>query len=730
MIGSLWRYSHFFLALVSAIFIFIASITGSLLALEPISEASKSYVFQNLDAIYISDTIENLEHKFSEVLEIEVLANNSVKALVFTKDGISKNIYINPRTGDNLGDVPSRSTFFSFITNLHRSLFLKSIGRIFVGVASLLLCFIAVTGVFLIARRQGGFNKWYTKVQETDFAQRYHVIFGRLFLAPILIIATTGVYLSAEKFSLLPEPTLHANWKAISSDVLDEHIVLSPSVFESITLQELRKLTFPFSDDSNDYFELALNDRELLVHQYSGKVVSVLSYPFVQLASLWSAKLHTGQGNILWSVILLLASLSLLFFICSGFVMSFRRRSTKAIASDFTKDEAEYILLVGSETGNTFVFAKTFFKALKKEGKKVYMATLNQYTSYEKATCLIVFTSTYGDGDPPSNAHTFETLFNTITPKQNIKFSVLSFGSMLYPKYCYFGLKVDGLLHSSPYFTPIVPIVKIDDQSQSEFTQWILLWNKYTGMNLNSLKSKQNKKIISKDSFEVIQITPLNIDNTALLYLRPKTKTVFHSGDLIKITPPGDTHGRYYSIAKINNEILLSVKWHPKGVCSTYLCTLKQGDIFSGAIEKNPNFHFPKKAPSVLLVANGTGIAPYLGMLHEIKNKPVQLIWGGRVEASFDCYRTFFESTSSKAPMLKYELALSQIKDSQYVQDILLTKQIEIAQQLKKGGCIMLCGSLAMQYCVLDTLQQITTTQLNEQLSVFQNKGQLLLDCY
>ena len=155
MISSLWRYSHFLLALVSAIFIFVASITGSLLALEPISEASKSYVIPDLDAIYISDTIENLEHKFPEVLEIEVLANNSVKASVFTIDGISENIYINPRTGDTLGDVPSRSIFFSFITNLHRSLFLKSIGRIFVGVASLLLCFIAVTGVFLIANRLG-----------------------------------------------------------------------------------------------------------------------------------------------------------------------------------------------------------------------------------------------------------------------------------------------------------------------------------------------------------------------------------------------------------------------------------------------------------------------------------------------------------------------------------------------------------------------------------------------
>ena len=115
MISSLWRYSHFLLALVSAIFIFVASITGSLLALEPISEASKSYVIPDLDAIYISDTIENLEHKFPEVLEIEVLANNSVKASVFTIDGISENIYINPRTGDTLGDVPSRSIFFSFM---------------------------------------------------------------------------------------------------------------------------------------------------------------------------------------------------------------------------------------------------------------------------------------------------------------------------------------------------------------------------------------------------------------------------------------------------------------------------------------------------------------------------------------------------------------------------------------------------------------------------------------
>ena len=231
--------------------------------------------------------------------------------------------------------------------------------------------FIAVTGIFLIAKRQGGFNKLYTKVQETDFAQRYHVILGRIFLAPILIIASTGVYLSAEKFSLFPDHSLQANSRVSSSTAFN------PLVFENTTLKQVRKLTFPFSDNSSDYFELALNDRELLVDQYTGEVVGNLPYPFVQLASQWSKKLHTGQGNLLWSFILLISSLSLLFFMYTGFVVSLRRRGTKRLIEDFTKDEAEYILLVGSETGNTFVFAKTFFNALLSRGRHSFCEFLD-----------------------------------------------------------------------------------------------------------------------------------------------------------------------------------------------------------------------------------------------------------------------------------------------------------------------------------------------------------------
>jgi sulfite reductase (NADPH) flavoprotein alpha-component len=731
MIGSLWRYSHFLLAIVSALFLIVASVTGAILAFEPIVEHSQAYAPINLDDVPLSETITALKQNYTEVLELEVTSEDFVKASVITKDGLSETIYIHPKTGEKLGNVISQTPFFSFITNLHRSLFLKSIGRGFVGIVSFLLCFIAITGVFLLAQRQGGFKKWFTKVQETNFTQRYHVILGRWFLVPILILAATGVYLSAEKFALLPEHFIEHDWSTISSEISTTETVLGNKLFQNNTLNEVRKLTFPFSEDPEDYFQLALNDKEILVHQYTGEVLSEVQYPFVQLASRLSMQLHTGQGSIIWSVILLVASLSLLFFMFSGFAMSLKRkRKTTSITTKYTKDEAEYILLVGSETGSTYAFAKAFYKALEKESKTVFVATLNEYSSYENATHLIVFTATYGDGDAPNNARKFETLFKTILPKRKLHFSVLGFGSVLYPKYCQFALKVDALLHSHSSFIPINPIGRINDQSQIDFTDWVKKWNTSTRMNLRVILPNKKENIKKEQFFEVIERTSLNIDNTALLRLRPKNKSDFQSGDLLNIIPPEENNARQYSIAKMGKDILLSVKWHPHGICSTYLCTLKIGETISAHIEKNEKFHFPKKASSVWLVSNGTGIAPYLGMLKENHKIPVKLTWGGRTEVSFNCYQEILENNNPSKQTIPYQLVFSQTKERKYVQDVLLRKQTEVAKTLKEGGVFMLCGSMVMQNSVLDVLEEITTNQLQQPLSDFENNGQVLMDCY
>ena len=57
----------------------------------------------------------------------------------------SLDLYIDPLTGESLGKVAPRSSIYQFATTLHRSLFLKGLGRFFVGLVSLLLCLIAIS---------------------------------------------------------------------------------------------------------------------------------------------------------------------------------------------------------------------------------------------------------------------------------------------------------------------------------------------------------------------------------------------------------------------------------------------------------------------------------------------------------------------------------------------------------------------------------------------------------
>lgn len=690
MVGSIWRYSHFLIAAISAIFLLIASVSGAILAFEPISHSTQDYKIADFNEVTVEETVAVLKENYEEVLDVEVTSDDFVKASVFTFEGESETIYIDPTTGEKLGEVKPQSSFFSFVTNFHRSLFLKSIGRGFVGVISFLLCVIAITGIFLLAERQGGIKKWFAKVQEKEWGQRYHVILGRWFLVPILILALTGVYLSAEKFSLLPDSNFeHISFTEEEGSIQD---------FNELKLSEVRKLVFPFSPDEEDYFELTLHDKEQFVHQYNGKVLSEASFPFVVLVSKLSMTLHTGQGSILWSLILLVSSLSMLFFMYSGLEMSIKRiRKKKMVSKTDDKDSCEYVLLIGSETGSTNVFASIFLRALKSVGKKVYVASLNDYSTYANAKQIIVFTATYGDGDAPSNARKFEKIFDEVTPLNQMKYSVVGFGSKSYPNYCQFAEEVEYMFNQHASFEQAVPLVKVNDQSQQDFKSWGETWNNSSKIQLQMDLSALQQKPKRKKTFEVVDRTDLNEDETFLLSLKPTKRTRFQSGDLLNIIPHESSTIRQYSISKSEKEILLSIKKHEKGICSSFLSELQIGDTLKAAVEKNEEFHLPKKTKEVWMISNGTGIAPFLGMLGEAKsNVKVRFIWGGRTADSYRIYKDKLEAVN-KNGSLKVDIALSKEQDKNYVQDILEAKSDEFVNAFKNGAVFMLCGSVAME---------------------------------
>lgn len=64
------------------------------------------------------------------------------------------------------------------------------------------------------------------------------------------------------------------------------------------------------------------------------------------------------------------------------------------------------------------------------------------------------------------------------------------------------------------------------------------------------------------------------------------------------------------------------------------------------------------------------------------------------------------------------------------MQDLISEKSDLIVQVLKNDGFIMICGSLAMLQGVTDVLENITTSKLNQPLSVYMEKNQIKTDCY
>ena len=66
-----------------------------------------------------------------------------------------------------------------------------------------------------------------------------------------------------------------------------------------------------------------------------------------------------------------------------------------------------------------------FFNGLISIGKKVYLASLNEYSTYKKADSLIIFTATYGDGEAPENADKFLEDVEQIKPPFPQKVEVL-----------------------------------------------------------------------------------------------------------------------------------------------------------------------------------------------------------------------------------------------------------------------------------------------------------------
>ncbi|MFC5684057.1 PepSY domain-containing protein [Flavobacterium sp. MAHUQ-51] len=721
---SVWRYAHLSLAVFSAAFLFLASVTGTILAVDAIQEKIPSQRVENFESISLDKTLPTLRKMYPEITEISIDHNQFVTLQAIDKDGNDVNAIIDPTNGKIIGTPQKKSDFIKWITGLHRSLFLHETGRLIIGINAFLLFLIAISGFVLVLKRQKGIRNFFSKIIKEYFAQYYHVLLGRLALIPILILALSGTYLSMERFHLFEkeEKTVTENSKP-QQKTFD---------FKQATLAEVSKIEFPFSDDEEDYYTFELKDRKIEVNQYSNAIVSEELYPTPKLLAELSLDLHTGRASAIWAFVLGLASLNIVFFIYSGFAMTFKRRASR-IKNKYKAEESKYILLVGSENGSSLRFANVIFKELIAQGEKAFIGQLNNYSAFPKAEHLLIFTSTYGLGDAPSNATKFESLLQKTNQQQNINYSVIGFGSQSYPDFCGYAKKMNALLEKQSWANRFLELQTVNDKSAEEFVNWVKLWSAKTNISLSSTPSVYNHIPKGLQQLMVLDKTIVSEnEQTFLLTLRAGMRSKFTSGDLLAIYPANDNRERLYSIGTHNGNIQLAVKLHPNGLGSGFLYNLKAGDTIKTQIINNKAFHFPKKATKVALISNGTGIAPFLGMIEQNKNKTeIHLYSGFRKKTEITKhYENFASEMKQKQQLKNFNLAYSREADKHYVMDLIQMDADFFADLLQNNGIVMICGALAMQFDVEKVLDSICLAKNNTPLSTYKAKGQILTDCY
>lgn len=720
---SIWRFSHLALALLSFIFIALLSITGIILSFEPV----ENRLYANDQSVSISQVLEKIQPRFEEIVELK--RNEFGNIIISGIDTSGNNIdgYLNPLTGEVISEIKSQKHIYSWATNLHRSLFLKSTGRIIVLIASALLTLIAITGTILILRRQKGF---FSRVHKDGFYNYYHVVTGRISLLFIIIISISGIILSFDKFGFFEKE--HEMPVFETGNIKTEPTIKISEfpVFKKIKISDLKSLEFPFSGEPEDFFILQTATEKIYVNQFTGEELHKISAGGMKRLTDTSLDIHTGRKNSLWAIILGVVCVNILFFIFSGFKITLKRikfRNKNVVK----KEDAEYIILHGTENGSTKAFASEIHKQLINLGVKSYISDLNSYSYYPCGKKLLILTSTYGAGEPPANAAKFLKLLAEINQSNEILFSVVGFGSHYYPDFCKFAYEINNELNEKQWAKSLTEIHTVNDKSVPDFLKWVSVFSQKTGLNIRLDENKVSSPPKNIKRFKVTSISRSNdADKSFQICLLPLQKVSFCSGDILNIYPANNNRYRQYSIGKIGKEIQLSIKYFPGGFCSEYLINLKENDEILGVIDNSNAFYFPWKANKIIMVSNGTGIAPFLGMIDEnYKKNDVELYCGFKNFNSYDLYKSQIDINLEKGKVSKTHIAFSREGIKKYVSGLLINDEVKIGAALKDGCSIMICGSLSMQKDVLIVLDKICNNN-NLSLSSLQSSGRILMDCY
>ncbi|TBR29943.1 MAG: nitric oxide synthase, partial [Reyranella sp.] len=594
------RWLHKVLALSVIVPLMALVVSGSVLSVMPALDRA-GVVSPPADGISVAELAARTAGALPGVEQIKRLPSGKVVAFHAGTDGPAATV-VDPSSGEPVSTY-APSAFERWMTNLHRSFFLGDGGRIAAGAAALALLVLTLSGLQMTARRMGGWARLLDR-SRGGVMERLHADLGRLATPGLIVSTLTALFLSLTTFGLIPDgrspppasptfPTMAPGGPALPLAEID--------ALRGIDLSQLRELTFPNPADPTDLFRLTTADGEGCIDPTSGALLAWQDHTLGRQIHEFIYTMHTGRG--LWwvGVLLGLSALGVPALGVSGTVLWWRRRRARApIAANVPARTADTVILVGSEGGSTWGFARTLHAALTAKGHKVHTVAMGRVaSSYPAAQRMFLLTATHGDGRAPASAGAFLERLDGIGAPPPFPFAVLGFGDRQFPQFCRFARDVDAALTRRGW-TPLLPLETIDRQSPQEFARWGKSLSAVLGEDLVLAHVPERPRTQALTLVERIDYgTEVQAPTCVLRFALPRSSTLarlaglgwplFSAGDLLAVVPPGDTLPRYYSLASSTHDgfVEICVRKHPGGLCSGLLHGLRPGDLIEAFVKPN-----------------------------------------------------------------------------------------------------------------------------------------------
>ncbi|MGO4916167.1 PepSY domain-containing protein [Pseudogemmobacter sp. W21_MBD1_M6] len=711
------RQLHKFPGLIAGVLVTVLASSGSVLSVFPALERVQT-VAQPASPPDVAELAGRVVAHYPGVEQIKRSASGKIVAYYFDKD-VPGAVVVDPATGAGLGPVQS-SRVERWVTDLHRSLFLDDGGRMVAGAGALAMILLAVSGLQMTARRMGGWRFLLRPARGTG-AQRLHVDLGRIAVAGLLLSSVTAFYMVMTTFAIIPDgmsssPAFPTELNGGATRPVEQIAAL-----QNVALAEFRELSFPYAGDPTDVFTLTTATGEGFIDQATGQMLVWQEFNTAQRVYEFIYMLHTGQG--LWWLGLILGVMALgvpVMAATGALVWWARRRARPRIAANVAAHSADTIILVGSEGGSTWGFARTLHDALTALGHKVHTGAMgNIAPDYAAAQRMFILAATYGDGAAPASARDFMARLDGMTAPA-FPVAVLGFGDRQFPKFCQFATDIEEALAQKGW-AALMPSHRIDRQSAQEFARWgqalsVHLPQPVDLVHVPVLPRSRSLTLLSRSDYGAEVQAPTSIFRFALpghgLFARLTGRAFprFAAGDLVGIMAPDSTMPRYYSLASSSCDGVLEicVRKHPGGLCSGHLHGLQQGDRIECFIKSNPDFRPAKGRSPVILIGAGTGVGPLAGFIrNNHKARPMHLYFGGRDPASDFLYRSELYRWLADKNLTTLTTAFSRVAGRAYVQDSLRRDAPHLRDLIAGGAQIMVCGGRDMAQGVRDALAEV-----------------------